>query len=235
MANVINMGGSGANVESKTVKSSQTQQTITPPNGVDGFNPVIVSPFKLQSKSINPSKVPYTVKPDTGYDGLSMVTFEKAAYLVPGVISYKREIYGVVGTAKNAIAGPDVNMIFAGASDARIVFSYYSDHWLEEGSTFMRLVNSSNNGLLLSSAGRAYFVCDFYGTSMTASIMLALFNENTKQASIYYSSTASITKGTDHTMMVSGIPIAASAGITGTFTKGSNLSNYATNLEGYYI
>jgi len=74
MANVINMGGSGANIESKTVKSSQTQQTITPPDGIDGFNPVIVSPFVLQSKTVSPSTSQQTVKPDTGMDGLSQVT-----------------------------------------------------------------------------------------------------------------------------------------------------------------
>lgn len=74
MANVINMGGSGANIESKTVKSSQTQQTITPPDGVDGFNPVIVSPFTLQSKTVSPSTSQQVVKPDTGKDGLSQVT-----------------------------------------------------------------------------------------------------------------------------------------------------------------
>ena len=74
MANVINMGGSGANIESKTVKSSQTQQTIAPPDGVDGFNPVIVNPFTLQSKTVSPSISQQIVKPDTGKDGLSQVT-----------------------------------------------------------------------------------------------------------------------------------------------------------------
>lgn len=80
MANVINMGGGGANVQSKTVKSSQTQQTINPPEGVDGFNPVIVSPFTLQSKTANPSTVQQTIKPDTGVDALSQV-FVSAAPL----------------------------------------------------------------------------------------------------------------------------------------------------------
>lgn len=202
MSNVINMGGSGAN---------------------------------LQSKSINPSKVPYTAKPDTDYDGFSMVTFEKAADLIPNFISYGKKIYGVVGTAMKAGAGsgPDVNMLFAGTSEARIVFSYYSESWFQ--GTFMRLVNSNNTGLRLDpDIGRAYFVCDFYGNYMKANIMLALFNESTKQASIYYSDVASVTKGGDGTMLVTGISLVTSAGITGTFTKDSTLSNYRTNLEGYY-
>lgn len=78
MVNVINMGGGGANVQSKTVKSSQTQQTINPPEGVDGFNPVIVSPFTLQSKTANPSTAQQVIKPDTGVDALSQVTVEAA-------------------------------------------------------------------------------------------------------------------------------------------------------------
>lgn len=74
MANVMNLGGSGANVQSKTVKSSQTTQTITPEDGVDGFNPIIVNPFVIQSKTVNPSTSQQVVKPDTGKDGLSQVT-----------------------------------------------------------------------------------------------------------------------------------------------------------------
>lgn len=50
MANVINMCGGGANVQSKTVKSTATQQTITPPAGVDGFNPVIVQAVEPGAK-----------------------------------------------------------------------------------------------------------------------------------------------------------------------------------------
>lgn len=74
MANVINMGGSGANIESKTVKSSQSYQTITPPDGVDGFNPIIVSPFTLQTKIVDPSiGKQVVVKPDTGKDGMDQV------------------------------------------------------------------------------------------------------------------------------------------------------------------
>lgn len=52
MANVINMGGSGANVQSKTVQSTTVQQTLTPPAGVDGFNPVIVQPVGPGAKVI---------------------------------------------------------------------------------------------------------------------------------------------------------------------------------------
>lgn len=52
MANVINMVGGGANIQSKTVKSSDVKQTITPPDGVDGFSPVIVEAVVPGAKEV---------------------------------------------------------------------------------------------------------------------------------------------------------------------------------------
>lgn len=74
MANVINMGGGGASVQSKTVKSTTTQQTISPPSGVDGFAPVIVSPIVLQEKTVTPSTSQQVLTPPSGVDGFSKVT-----------------------------------------------------------------------------------------------------------------------------------------------------------------
>lgn len=78
MANVLNMSGGGKApvVQSKSVKSTTSQQTVTAPSGVDGYNPITVEPIKLQRKG----GTPYTdindyksVFPDSGYDGLSEV------------------------------------------------------------------------------------------------------------------------------------------------------------------
>lgn len=73
MANVLNMGGGGANVESKTVKSAKTTQTITPGDGVDGFNPVTVQPIKLASVTVPALGEAKTIVPPTGYDGIEEV------------------------------------------------------------------------------------------------------------------------------------------------------------------
>lgn len=79
MANVLNMSGGGKApvVQSKSVKSKTTQQTVTAPSGVDGYNPITVEPIKLQKKYGSPnidSTVYSLVFPDSGYDGLSEVS-----------------------------------------------------------------------------------------------------------------------------------------------------------------
>ena len=76
MSNVINMGGSGANVQSKTVKSTATQQTITPPAGVDGFNPVIVQAVEpgakvIYAEAVTPTSTTQMVVPNT--EGLTRI------------------------------------------------------------------------------------------------------------------------------------------------------------------
>lgn len=70
-------GGKAPVVQSKSVKSTTSQQTITAPSGVDGYNPITVEPIKLQKKygSPNTDSTYYkSVFPDSGYDGLSEVS-----------------------------------------------------------------------------------------------------------------------------------------------------------------
>ena len=88
MANVINMGGGGANVQSKTVKSTTAKQTLTPPSGVDGFSPVIVSPMVLQEKTVTLSTSQQVLTPPSGVDGFSKVTVPAAPgdYFVDALI-----------------------------------------------------------------------------------------------------------------------------------------------------
>lgn len=76
MANVINMGGSGANVQSKTVQSTSVQQLLTPPAGVDGFNPVIVQPVDpgakvIYAEAVTPTSTTQMVVPNT--EGLTRI------------------------------------------------------------------------------------------------------------------------------------------------------------------
>jgi len=61
--------------ETKTVKSTQATQTITPTS--DKFiNEVIVEPVVVQSKTVTPTTATQTISPDNGYDYLSQVVVE---------------------------------------------------------------------------------------------------------------------------------------------------------------
>lgn len=70
-------GGGSAKLQSKTVKSTTSQQTVSPDSGYDGFSSVTVRPIKLQAKSVSPLTTSVKVFPDAGYDGLSQVTVNK--------------------------------------------------------------------------------------------------------------------------------------------------------------
>ena len=73
MSNVINMGGSGANLQEKTVSAAQTEQSVTPPSGVDGFSKVTVKAAPLQTKGVVPSYTQQRVTADAAYYGLEAV------------------------------------------------------------------------------------------------------------------------------------------------------------------
>lgn len=73
MANVFNIGGSGANVQSKTVKSTLSQQKLIPNAGVDGFNPVIVSPMALSALTVRSTNSKQVLTPPTGIDGYNSI------------------------------------------------------------------------------------------------------------------------------------------------------------------
>lgn len=89
MSNVINMSGGAADLQSKTVNPSTSQQVVRPDTGKDGLSQVTVNAMKLQSKTVDakiayspiqaPSDAIETVKPDSGYDGFSQVTINGVA------------------------------------------------------------------------------------------------------------------------------------------------------------
>lgn len=63
-------------LQQKNVKSTTVQQEITPSEGYDGFDKIIVSPIKLQEKPATPSTSEQVITPDSTYDGLSKVTVD---------------------------------------------------------------------------------------------------------------------------------------------------------------
>lgn len=73
MANVINMGGGYANLQEKTVSAAQTEQSIAPPSGVDGFSKVTVKAAPLQTKGVMPNYTQQRITADANYYGLDAV------------------------------------------------------------------------------------------------------------------------------------------------------------------
>ena len=102
MSNVINMSGGAADLQSKTVDPSTSQQVVKPDTGKDGLSQVTVNAMKLQSKSNTPEFLPTTYSPSSGYDGLSSVTVGKPTSLVAENIAVGKSIFGVNGKSKIA-------------------------------------------------------------------------------------------------------------------------------------
>lgn len=87
MSNVINMSGGAADLQSKTVDPSTSQQVVKPDTGKDGLSQVTVNAVKLQSKTVNPSGVQQVITADNTYTGLQKVTITSAALQTKSVRS----------------------------------------------------------------------------------------------------------------------------------------------------
>ena len=103
MSNVINMSGGAADLQSKTVNPSTSQQVVRPDTGKDGLSQVTVNAMKLQSKSDTPASLPTTYSPSSGNDGLSYVTVLKPPDLVAENILTGSSIFNVFGHATIAM------------------------------------------------------------------------------------------------------------------------------------
>ena len=106
MANVINMVSGGANIQSKTVKSSDVKQTIMPPEGIDGFSPVIVEPVvpgakELYFESVTPVNDSKIVIQGTAISRVSAV-FLQSVSDAAGCVSTISEIYKLDGSVAAA-------------------------------------------------------------------------------------------------------------------------------------
>lgn len=127
MSNVINMSGGAADLQSKTVNPSTSQQVVRPDTGKDGLSQVTVNAMKLQSKTASPSTSQQIIRPDSNYNGLSQVTVNGVALQAKqvGVTDGYRELYpdsgylgfssiGIdtrLGNAQTATSNNPVNII----------------------------------------------------------------------------------------------------------------------------
>lgn len=111
MSNVINMSGGAADLQSKTVNPSTSQQVVRPDTGKDGLSQVTVNAMKLQSKTVSPSTSQQIIRSDSSYNGLSQVTVNGAALQSKTVtpssstkyISADSGYYGLSGVSVEAV------------------------------------------------------------------------------------------------------------------------------------
>lgn len=92
-------------LQQKNVKSTTVQQEITPSDGYDGFNKIIVSPIKLQEKTATPSTSEHVITPDSTYDGLSKVTVEAVKSVVQATPAITVATNGLITALATQSAG----------------------------------------------------------------------------------------------------------------------------------
>lgn len=91
--------------QQKNVKSTTVQQEITPSEGYDGFDKIIVSPIKLQEKPATPSTSEQVITPDSTYDGLSKVTVEAVKSVVQATPAITVATNGLITASATQSAG----------------------------------------------------------------------------------------------------------------------------------
>lgn len=151
MANVINMGGAGANIAPLTVQPTTSQITYTPRVGIDGYNPITVmsvqdviitanKTFSLapgQSISLN-TDVPITsiVSVSLNYTGDPSTTYGIAMLHYNGSTDRGRVVqkwtdgYIISEVANGAIVNISIN------SDGAIVIQNVGDNVFESNAPY---------------------------------------------------------------------------------------------------
>lgn len=136
-------GGGSAKLQSKTVKSTTSKQTVSPDSGYDGFSSVTVSPIKLQAKSVSPLTTSAKVFPDTGYDGLSQVTVNKMDLVSKTVTPTKEKQTVLPGAGydglSSVVVNGDTNLVAANVKKGVSIFGV-------TGSLIPDVLNGSVNG-----------------------------------------------------------------------------------------
>lgn len=101
-------------LQQKNVKSTTVQQEITPSEGYDGFDKIIVSPIKLQEKPATPSTSEQVITPDSTFDGLSKVTVESVKSVAQATPAITVATNGLI----TALATQSAGYVSAGTKSA---------------------------------------------------------------------------------------------------------------------
>lgn len=101
-------------LQQKNVKSTTVQQEITPSEGYDGFDKIIVSPIKLQEKPATPSTSEQEITPDSTFDGLSKVTVESVKSVAQATPAITVATNGLI----TALATQSAGYVSAGTKSA---------------------------------------------------------------------------------------------------------------------
>lgn len=210
-------------LEVRTVNPSKYTSTIFPSDPNIGFSSVTVNGANLQSKTLTPSTLPYTITPDTSYLGLAQATVQKPNTLVASNIKSGVNIFGVTGNMAGRSSGPAVNMLYLGSSYARLMFSYYNELWFNA----QNLINIINIATMY--AGNNVRVIFDYWPALNV-VSLSVINDPDNISTTYYSSSVTVSKGSDGTLLLQNIPIKSpNAIISGTFTPGSTTASIVNN------
>lgn len=104
--------GSGANLQTKTVTPTTSQQNVTPDSGYDGLSRVTVNAISTETKSVTPSASAQTITPSSG-KYLTSVSVAGDARLIAANIKKGVTIFGITGTYEGTGGG-------SGSSNANI-------------------------------------------------------------------------------------------------------------------
>lgn len=159
MANVFNIGGSGANVQSKTVKSTLSQQKLIPNAGVDGFNPVIVSPMALSALTVRSTNSRQVLTPPTGIDGYNSIIVNPVqkqivsyAGMSGATVSAKKLVFPGMGSWKTVEFAYIRSNIMPESPTLNEVYQVIS----QAGNTSLEFLYGGSSNLILKSVPYGY-------------------------------------------------------------------------------